>query len=247
MDSIENRINYHFETPSLLVEALTHASKRHETSQKNPDNQRLEFLGDAVIQLIFTEKLFHEFSEFREGLLTKLRIRLVSRKALASFANKLELGNYLDMGKGEIASGGRTRISNLADGFEALIGAIYLDGGIQPASRIVFDLAEAEINEIENHPEEDNPKGELQELLQSIAPCNPEYKVIGYKGTDHCRTFTTHVIWGSQVLGEGSGLSKKDAAIDAARKSLRNPSLHDLLDATAEELKQLENKSENSL
>ena len=233
MDSLEDKIEYRFRNPLLLVEALTHASRRHEVGASAPDNQRLEFLGDAVIQLIFTQELFNRFTDFREGLLTKLRIRLVSRKALASFADKLGLGVHLEMGKGEVASGGQARISNLADGFEALIGAIYIDAGIEEASRVVLQLTQDEINSIGNNPEEDNPKGELQEILQSASSHSPVYKVTDSDGPDHCKTFTSEVIWEKQVLGTGTGHSKKEAEIEAARNALSNPAIDEIMRSTS--------------
>lgn len=228
MDSLEDKTGYRFRQPALLVEALTHASKRHELGSSAPDNQRLEFLGDAVLQLIFTQELFNRFPDFQEGLLTKLRIRLVSRKALASFADKLELGKHLQMGKGESASGGQSRCSNLADGFEALIGAIYIDGGIEEASRVVLQLTQDEIDKIGHHPEEDNPKGQLQEILQSTSSQSPVYKVTGSDGPDHCKTFTSEVIWEEEILGVGTGHSKKDAEIDAAQNALTHPVISEI-------------------
>lgn len=247
MDSLEHKLGYRFQDARLLVEALTHASKRHESGSTLIDNQRLEFLGDAVLQLIFTRELFHRFKDFQEGLLTKLRIRLVSRKALASFANKLQLGQHLEMGKGEIATGGQNRSSNLADAFEALIGAIYLDGGMQQACRVVLELAHDEIEELGKHPEEDNPKGELQEILQGVSHHSPHYKVIGYEGPDHSRTFTAQVTWETQVLGEGRGPSKKEAAIEAARNALENPILENLDLLASLDQHQVENKPGNRM
>src|SRR5947209_7290728 len=130
---LEERIGYKFRNALLLAEALTHPSLGHETQQRHFDNQRLEFLGDAVLQLVISENLFQRFGDFPEGQLTKLRSRLVSRDALKSYAVALDLGQYLMMGRGEEASGGRTRTSTLADAVEALIGAIYLDGGLEAA------------------------------------------------------------------------------------------------------------------
>jgi ribonuclease-3 len=231
MDSLEDQLEYRFKNPLLLAEALTHASKRHETHQSITDNQRLEFLGDAVLELIYTTELFHRFSHFQEGLLTKLRIRLVSKTALASLATKLRLGDHLQMGKGEIASGGRLRASNLANGFEALIGAIYLDGGIEAATRVVLRFSHSEIEEIHEHPEEKNPKGQLQELLQTLSPNSPTYELIDTEGMDHARIFTVHVIWETHILGKGSGSSKKAAEIMAAERALANPALKELLPA----------------
>jgi len=138
---LEERIGYKFRNPLLLAEALTHPSLGHETQQRHFDNQRLEFLGDAILQLVITEYLFGHFGDQPEGQLTKLRSRLVSRDALKAHAAALDLGQFLLMGRGEEASGGRARISTLADAFEAVIGAIYLDGGLEKTRR--FILAQA--------------------------------------------------------------------------------------------------------
>src|SRR5882762_12022210 len=135
---LEQRIGYKFRNPLLLAEALTHPSLGHETQQRHFDNQRLEFLGDAILQLVITEYLFGHFGDQPEGQLTKLRSRLVSRDALKAHAAALDLGQFLLMGRGEEASGGRARISTLADAFEALIGAIYLDGGLEETRKFLL-------------------------------------------------------------------------------------------------------------
>ena len=135
MHPLEIQLSYSFQNRSLLDEALTHPSLAYETHRSHPDNQRLEFLGDAVLQLIFTGELYKIFEEFSEGRLTKLRARLVSRNALAAYARKLQLGKHLKMGRGEETSGGRERSSTLSDAFEAIFGAIYLDAGIAEAKR----------------------------------------------------------------------------------------------------------------
>jgi ribonuclease-3 len=154
MDSIEVRLGYKFRNPLLLAEALTHPSLAYESQKAHFDNQRLEFLGDAVLQLALTEHLFRMFPDFPEGRMTKLRAQLVSRQALAQFASSLELGKYLLLGKGEEASGGRKRSSTLADAFEALVGAIYLDSGYTSARDLVLHLFEQEIGTISENPED---------------------------------------------------------------------------------------------
>lgn len=222
MESLEKKIGYRFGNPLLLAEALTHPSLSYESQVSHLDNQRLEFLGDAVLQLILTDHLFQLFPDFAEGLLTKLRSRLVSRDALEEFSRELELGEYLQMGRGEAANGGRTRPSNLADAFEALIGAIYLDGGIATAGRMVLDLCSTAIDRIALEPDEVNPKGELQEMLQAISATSPSYRVIDESGPAHERNFSVAVEWDDVVLGQGSGNNKKQAEIDAARNALEN-------------------------
>lgn len=220
MDSLEQQTGYKFTNSLLLAEALTHPSLAYETNRPHFDNQRLEYLGDAVLQLILTEQLFEMFPEFSEGRLTKLRSRLVSREALCIFAADLDLGSYLLLGKGEAASGGRSRPSNLADAFEALVGAVHLDGGY-PAARqfVLLHCAEA-VADIARTPEEVNPKGQLQEILQSINTTSPSYEIVDQEGPDHQKTFTSQVRWRNQTLGIGTGGSKKEAEIEAALEAL---------------------------
>ncbi len=222
MESLEKKIGYKFSNPLLLAEALTHPSLVYESQVSHFDNQRLEYLGDAVLQLILTDHLFQLFPDFAEGLLTKLRSRLVSRDALEEFSRELELGEYLQMGRGEAANGGRSRPSNLADAFEALIGAIYLDGGIVAAERMVLDHCSTAIDRIALAPDEVNPKGELQEMLQAISATSPSYRVIDESGPAHEKNFAVAVEWKDVFLGQGSGNSKKEAEIDAARNALEN-------------------------
>ncbi len=178
MHPLEERIGYKFRNPLLLAEALTHPSLGHETQQRHFDNQRLEFLGDAILQLVITEYLFGHFKDQPEGQLTKLRSRLVSRDALKAHAAAIDLGQFLLMGRGEEASGGRARTSTLADAFEALIGAIYLDGGLEETRKFILTQAKADLAQLAEEPVDINPKGNLQELLQSISPKSPVYEVL---------------------------------------------------------------------
>ena len=221
MDPIEATISYKFANSLHLAEALTHPSLAREAKRSRFDNQRLEHLGDAVIQLILTEELFRLFPDFGEGQLTKMRSRLVSREALCQFAQKISLGQYLLLGKGELSSGGRERPSNLADAFEALSGAIYLDGGLEAARDFIFTNFRDHIEEITAQPEEKNPKGSLQECLQAITPSSPTYRLVGQEGPDHLKFFLAEVKWEGLVLGQGSGRSKQEAEISAATEALR--------------------------
>lgn len=222
MDPIEEKIGYQFMDPALLLEALTHPSLAYETKRSQADNQRLEYLGDAVIQLIFTDELFRRFPQQAEGQLTKIRSRLVSREALCAFANEIELGKYLRLGKGELSNGGRERPSNLADAFEALLGAIYIDRGFIAARTFLFDNLSHLIDPIFAQPEEINPKGQLQEILQAITPESPTYRIIGQEGPDHLKIFLSEVKWEGITLGNGSGNSKKEAETAAAVEALRD-------------------------
>lgn len=220
MNPLEARIGYKFRNPLLLAEALTHPSLGHETQRHHFDNQRLEFLGDAVLQLVITEKLFAQFSGEAEGRLTKLRSRLVSREALKVHAAVLDLGRYLMMGRGEEASGGRERNSTLADAFEALIGAIYLDSDLATVRHFILTQAAADLALLADATTDLNPKGNLQELLQAISPRSPVYEMVSQSGPEHEKTFVVRAVWEGIVLGEGVGRSKKQAEIGAAADAM---------------------------
>jgi ribonuclease-3 len=221
MSNLEEVIGYQFRDPSLLREALTHPSKSFETKEVCPHNQRMEFLGDAVIQLVLTERLYNMFPSYPEGQLTKLRARLVSRSALHKFAIGMNLGEYVRLGKGEEASGGRDRASTLADAFESVMGAVYLDGGLGAAKAAVEKICEHWIEQVAVSPDERNPKGQLQEKLQALAPESPSYKVLEEAGPDHSKRFKISVEWQGVILGKGIGKSKKDAESRAAKDALK--------------------------
>jgi ribonuclease III len=218
---LEERIEYKFRNSLLLAEALTHPSLAHEAQRYHFDYQRLEFLGDAVLQLVVTEYLFSHFQGEAEGQLTKLRSRLVSRDALRMHAAALDLGRYILMGRGEEASGGRERTSTLADAFEALIGALYLDGGLDVAKNFILTQTRADLAKLAEEPVDFNPKGDLQELLQSISPRSPLYELVSQSGPEHEKTFVSEVLWEGIVLGEGTGRSKKQAETAAALEALQ--------------------------
>lgn len=220
MNPLEERIFYKFRNGLLLAEALTHPSISLERKNYPFDNQRLEFLGDSVIQVSVTEHLFRMFPDFGEGQLTKLRTRIVSRTALRNRAAKLDLGSYIMMGRGEESSGGRERASTLADVFESLVGAIYLDGGFDAARIFILRQMEEVFTEIANQPEEINPKGFLQEILQAIEPAAPEYLILSQSGPEHSKNFICSVVWNGQELGRGCGSSKKEAQVAAAQVAL---------------------------
>ncbi len=220
MNPLEERIRYKFRNSLLLAEALTHPSLGHETQRYHFDNQRLEFLGDAVLQLIFTEHLFQKFPEYTEGQLTKLRSRLVSREGLKVHAINIGLGNYLMMGKGEETSGGRARSSALADAFEALIGAMYLDSDLASVRKFVLSEAMIDIENAKFDTLDVNPKGRLQELLQALSPLSPEYRVLSESGPEHQKLFVSEVRWSGIKLGVGEGQSKKEAEKSAAENAL---------------------------
>ncbi|MFC4991360.1 ribonuclease III [Rubritalea tangerina] len=220
MDSLEALLGYKFRNSLLLAEALTHPSLAYETQRPHFDNQRLEFLGDAVLQLALTDHLYHLFPGFTEGDLTKMRARLVSKEALHNLSAHIKLGEYVLLGRGEEASGGRERASTLADAFEALLGAVYLDGGFDAARDVVLKVAKTEVEKISAKPEEKNPKGRLQEALQAILPESPVYKVVSEEGPDHDKHFVVEVHWNDKVLASGKGRNKKQAEAAAATTAL---------------------------
>ena len=222
MNPLERRIGYKFRNSLLLAEALTHPSLSFERKTFHFDNQRLEFLGDAVLQVVITHHLYRLFPAFSEGQLTKLRSRIVSREGLKKHATALGLGDYLMLGRGEEASHGRERSSTLADAFEALVGAIYLDSDIETVRRFVLRVAGDELSALAREPSEHNPKGELQEILQALSPQSPAYEVLSETGPDHHKQFVCRVSWEGRELGQGTGQSKKQAEINAAAHALQD-------------------------
>ena len=220
MNPLEQRIKYKFRNSLLLAEALTHPSLGHETQRHHFDNQRLEFLGDAVLQLIFTEYLFDHFPQLSEGDLTKIRARLVTRDGLKMLAERIDIGRYLMMGRGEEASGGRDRSSTLSDAYEALIGAMYLDSDFVTVRRLVLTDARELLEDLEVDPPDTNPKGRLQEILQAISPQSPIYPIIDQSGPEHEKRFVSKIVWDGRELGVGEGRSKKEAETAAARDAL---------------------------
>ena len=223
LELLESKLGYHFQQSAWLEQSLTHPSLSYETQRSCGDNQRLEFLGDAVLQLILTHELYNRFETFTEGTLTKLRSRMVSRAALVHYAKEIRLGDHLRMGRGEEMSGGRSRPSTLADAFEAIIAAIYLDGGYGAARDVILRLVETELTLLSEAPVDVNPKGQLQEILQSKSAISPSYTIVSQEGPDHAKNFVAKVEWGGEILGSGAGQSKKEAEIAAAREALAHP------------------------
>jgi len=220
METLEETLGYRFINRKLLRQALTHPSLTAEAPKQSKDNQRLEFLGDAVVQLVLTEYLFQALPEDAEGRLTQIRASLVSRRALAECAQRLELGQWLHLGKGEEANGGRERESNLADAFEALMGALHLDGGISKARETLMKVMKESIEEVLEGEDTSNPKGRLQEVLQALHREGPVYRVVSEEGPDHLKEFVSEVLWRGKVLGTGHGASKKAAEMAAAGQAL---------------------------
>ncbi len=210
-----------FRQPALLGEALTHASYSNENPSRAPvPNERLEFLGDAVLDLVVAERLFRAFPEMNEGELTRRRALLVRRETLARVARKVGLGDHLCLGKGEETSGGRSKPANLSGAMEAVIGAVYLDQGLAAAAAFISRLFQEEFTRSLGREIEHNYKSELQELTQAHRQQTPSYHLVEASGPDHNRTFTVEVRLGDTVLGRGTGKSKKAAETAAAQAVL---------------------------
>ena len=215
---LQDTIRYRFHNPIYLEIALTHSSYANEVKHQLKYNERQEFLGDAVLSIIVSDYLFNNYT-VPEGDLTKLRASLVCEKALDVMANEIHLGDYLRLGKGEEMTGGRTRPSIIADAFEALIAAIYLDGGIEKAREFVLPFV-IEMLDHENSLSFKDYKTILQEIIQQ----NPEeklvYQLVGEKGPDHDKRFVVEVMLNSNMIGRGEGRSKKNAEQMAAKEAL---------------------------
>jgi ribonuclease-3 len=214
-------LGYNFHNENLLRLALTHPSVAHESGVTGEHNQRLEFLGDSVLGLVLSQKLFEKFPDADEGVLTKSRAKLVNASSLAEHARKLNLGAHLILSRGEETSGGRERASALADTFESLLGAIFLDGGFDAAREFILREFENDFSTLAESSGIENPKGELQELLQSRSPRAPEYQTVSATGPDHDRVFECTVQHEGVELARGRGKSKKAAESDAALAALK--------------------------
>jgi ribonuclease-3 len=219
-EELQARLGYSFRDPALLRLALTHPSVAHEQDSPIQTNQRLEFLGDAVLQLVLTRELYEKFPAFGEGPLTKARAKLVNRRTLAERARHLGIGQHLILSRGEELHGGRERPSGLADTYEALLGAILLDGGFDAARDFILGQFQAAFGGLLVIPNLENPKGELQELLQALSPEAPQYHVASVSGPDHDRIFECTVHHGGAELARGQGKSKKTAESEAAVAAL---------------------------
>jgi len=227
LDELQQRLGYHFRDESLLRLALTHPSVAHENDVASPHNQRLEFLGDSLLGLVLSQALYQKMPGADEGALTQSRAKLVNARSLSGHGRALDLGSHLILSRGEEHTGGRERPSALADAFEALLGAVFLDGGFEAARAVILREFSLKIGESGGMTGIENPKGELQELLQSYSPHAPEYQLVGASGADHARDFECAVLHKGVELARGRGKSKKIAeseAAVAALEKLRGPS-----------------------
>lgn len=219
MNDLEKKIAYAFKDTNLLTMALTHSSRANELKKKESSNERLEFLGDSVLNIVVSDYLYKTYTDMPEGELTKQRASLVCEKSLCKFAKEINLGTYLYLGRGEMNTGGRERSSILADTFEAVIAAIYLDSGMEEAARFILGFVQKEL-ECQKKQTFKDYKTILQEVIQQ----NPEeilsYTLVAESGPDHDKRFTVEVHLNSNCIGKGSGKSKKDAEQHAAREAL---------------------------
>jgi ribonuclease III len=221
LSALQQRLGYHFRDENLLRLALTHPSVAHEQNHPAPHNQRLEFLGDAVLGLVLSRELYEKFPAADEGVLTKSRAKLVNASSLAAHGRTLGLGAHLILSRGEENTGGRERASAHTDAFEALLGAVFLDGGFDAAREFVRREFAADFGTLAELAGIENPKGELQELLQSRSPQAPEYQLVSASGVDHDRDFECAVLHDGVELARGCGKSKKAAESDAALAALK--------------------------
>lgn len=219
-ENFSKRLNLPFRDYFLLTRALTHRSYLNENKDALEDNERLEFLGDAVLDFIVAEWLYHHYPEKPEGDLTRLRASLVHTDQLANFARKIHLGSALRLGKGEVQAGGRDRTTLLCDAFEALIGALYIHGGITAVNQFMIPLL-TEVADLilANHKDEDT-KSRLQEWAQGHGFTSPKYVLISEEGPDHQKTFEMEVRISTRPFGRGIGSSKQSAEKLAAKNAL---------------------------
>jgi ribonuclease III len=229
LESLEDALGHRFSNRALLEQALTHTSFARESPTAAEDNEQMEFLGDAVLQLVASQELYQRFPHYHEGELSKLRAHLVNARHLVHCAQQLHLGSYLRLGRGEEKTGGRHKAALLSDAVEALLAALYLDGGIEPARAFIHShILEPELDRLSAEPTvvlSSDHKSRLQELLRASGRPEPRYEVVSEEGPAHCRNFTMQVNVldsGNQTefSTQGSGNSKKAASQLAAEKAL---------------------------
>jgi len=221
LENLEERIEYLFKDRSLLVRALTHSSYANECRVEQGDNEQLEFLGDTIIGFVVGEYLLVNHPDFSEGQLSKHRAQLVSSSSLFRMASGLELGRFLRLGKGAEKSGGRKKQAVLVDATEALVAAVYLDGGMEAARRFLLKQLEEDLGDIRSGRFVSwDYKSRLQERLHSLREAPPEYSIIDESGPSHRRQFCVRLTIGGEPTAQGQGRTKKSAEQDAARQAL---------------------------
>jgi len=226
-EQFATRLGLTFTNISLLARALTHRSYLNENPHVLEDNERLEFLGDAVLNYFCASWLYHRFPEMKEGDLTALRAAIVRNEQLAEFARDIHLGDVVKMGRGEVDAGGRNRVILLGSVFEALLGALYLDGGIPAVSDFFTPMLAKTIHLLLTHLHTIDPKSRLQEYIQAKGLGTPRYRTINTSGPLHQPVYTVEVFAGDEVLGQGRGTNKQSATKAAAEEALKHLGLND--------------------
>jgi ribonuclease-3 len=219
---LQKTLNYSFNDPCLLNKALTHKSYANEIDIPVKNNERFEFLGDSVLDLIVSHYMILEYDDLAEGALSKIRAAVVNEACLAKLAKDIDLGQYLLLGKGEHFSGGRQKSSILANAFEALVGALFCDSNLETVSKILMPTLIIEIDKYKDTCKLRDFKSDLQEYTQDKLTCIPSYQVVGEMGPDHDKSFEVEVTVRNKVQGKGNGKSKKEAEQSAAMMALDN-------------------------
>ena len=222
LGSLQNQIGYTFQNISLLNKSLTHKSYVNENSESLKDNERFEFLGDSVLDLIVSDYLLKEFPDFSEGILSKIRAAVVNESCLAELARQIDLGKYLLFGKGEEASGGREKNSLLANAYEALAGAVYFDSNLETAKNVYLPVLSREIAKYAETDRFRDYKSELQEYTQTHFNCIPNYTIVDERGPAHDKEFEVVVRIQESIRGRGTGKSKKESEQAAAKSALES-------------------------
>lgn len=220
LSQLQENLGYSFKNIKLLVKALTHKSYVNENHESLKHNERFEFLGDSVLDLIISDYMVRKYSDHKEGALSKIRAAVVNETCLAELAREIDLGKFLFLGKGEELSGGRKKASLLANAYEAVAGAIYYDGGLETAARVLLPFLKNEIGKYVDTKEFRDYKSDLQEYTQNKLICIPAYKVTRETGPDHEKEFEVIVLVKDKVKGKGVGRSKKEAEQAAAKVAL---------------------------
>ncbi|NIQ00263.1 MAG: ribonuclease III [Nitrospinaceae bacterium] len=219
---LQKQIGYTFRNSQLLDKALTHKSYVNESTFPLKDNERLEFLGDSVLDLIISEFMVRTYPDFLEGTLSKIRASVVNESCLAQMARDIELGQYLRLGKGEESSGGREKSSLLANAYEAMAGAVFLDSNLKTAQEIFLPVLKSQIENYFETSGFQDFKSDLQEYTQTRFGCTPQYTIVGETGPDHAKSFEVTVKVQDEIRGAGKGKSKKEAEQAAARAALES-------------------------
>ncbi len=220
LENVEKSIGYTFKNKELLKKALTHTSYAYENNLES--NEKLEFLGDSILEFISSKYLYKEYPKLKEGEMTKVRATVVCEKSLYKIAKLHNFSDFLYLGRSEQKSGGNQRPAILADSVEAVIAAIYIDGGIEKAEKFIIDNLKDEIKEATKHVGDKDYKTVLQEKLQANGDVKIEYEILEEKGPDHDKVFEAQVKCNGKVLAKGEGKSKKEAHMQAAKKALEN-------------------------